>query len=232
MKNIFVFAAFITMLTSCGVGTYSVQSGVEDAAFISFTDVGNQLVNVYCFSSKLFAFIFKFLQSVFNINYLITKACCFNKFHIFCRFNQWITSRTVIKCFWYNLCTVIMKYSFKNRTVTHTHLSFFFIFCFFLFYLRNNALIFFIFSILQSNDMLTLNASGKIMETSLAKNFSTFFFSLSFVCIGMDTRLKDIISRENRRVLWSFVGAQLFNIVVTLTLAWLMFGIVKPAVWG
>ena len=89
-----------------------------------------------------------------------------------------------------------------------------------------------LFSILQSNDTLTLNASGKIMETSLAKNFSTFFFSLSFVCIGMDTRLKDIISRENRRVLWSFVGAQLFNIVVTLTLAWLMFGIVKPAVWG
>ena len=89
-----------------------------------------------------------------------------------------------------------------------------------------------LFSILQSNDMLTLNTSGKIMETSLAKNFSTFFFSLSFVCIGMDTRLKDIISRENRRVLWSFVGAQLFNIVVTLMLAWLMFGIVKPAVWG
>lgn len=89
-----------------------------------------------------------------------------------------------------------------------------------------------LFSVLQSNDMLTLNASGKIMETSLAKNFSTFFFSLSFVCIGMDTRLKDIISRENRRVLWSFVGAQLFNIVVTMLLAWLMFGIVKPTVWG
>ena len=89
-----------------------------------------------------------------------------------------------------------------------------------------------VFSILQSNDLLTLNASGKIMETSLAKTFSTFFFSLSFVCIGMDTRLKDIISRENRRVLWSFVCAQLFNIVVTLLLAWLMFGIIKPAVWG
>ncbi|MBO7199250.1 MAG: putative sulfate exporter family transporter [Alistipes sp.] len=89
-----------------------------------------------------------------------------------------------------------------------------------------------LFSILQSNDMLTLNSSGKIMETSLAKSFSTFFFSLSFVCIGMDTRLKDIVSRENRRVLWSFVGAQLFNIMVTLLIAWLMFGIVKPAVWG
>jgi uncharacterized integral membrane protein (TIGR00698 family) len=89
-----------------------------------------------------------------------------------------------------------------------------------------------LFSILQSNDMLTLNDSGKIVETSLAKNFSTFFFSLSFVCIGMDTRLKDIVSRENRRVLWSFVCAQLFNIVVTLFLAWLMFGIVKPELLG
>ena len=38
MKKLFVFAAFIIVLTGCGVGTYSVQSGVEDAAFISFTD--------------------------------------------------------------------------------------------------------------------------------------------------------------------------------------------------
>ena len=46
MKNIFVSAAFITMLTSCGVGTYSVQSGVEDAAFISFTDEEKQEIVV------------------------------------------------------------------------------------------------------------------------------------------------------------------------------------------
>lgn len=38
MKKLFVFAAVIITLTGCGVGTYSVQSGVEDAAFISFTD--------------------------------------------------------------------------------------------------------------------------------------------------------------------------------------------------
>ena len=87
-----------------------------------------------------------------------------------------------------------------------------------------------VFSILQSQDMLT-PANGKIMETSMAKTFSTFFFSLSFVCIGMDTRLKDIISRENRNLLKSFLSAQLFNIVVTALIAWLMFGIVKPAIW-
>jgi hypothetical protein len=65
----------------------------------------------------------------------------------------------------------------------------------------------------------------------MAKNFSTFFFSLSFVCIGMDTRLKDIVSRENRNLLFSFLGAQIFNIIVTMLIAWLMFGIVKPALW-
>jgi len=88
-----------------------------------------------------------------------------------------------------------------------------------------------IFSILQSQDLLTLNDKGKLIETAMAKNFSTFFFSLSFVCIGMDTRLKDIISRDNRNILYSFLGAQAFNIVVTLLIAWLMFGVVKPAVW-
>ena len=84
------------------------------------------------------------------------------------------------------------------------------------------------FSILQTQDMLTLNASGKVMETALAKNFSTFFFSLSFVCIGMDTRLKDIVSRENRRILHAFLGTQLFNIIITGVIAWLMFGVIKP----
>lgn len=38
MKKLFVLAAFIMILAGCGVGTYSVQSGVEDAAFISFAD--------------------------------------------------------------------------------------------------------------------------------------------------------------------------------------------------
>ena len=88
-----------------------------------------------------------------------------------------------------------------------------------------------VFSILQSQELLTLDAKGKIIETSMAKTFSTFFFSLSFVCIGMDTRLKDIISKENRNALYAFLGAQTFNIIVTMLVAWFMFGIVKPAVW-
>ena len=88
-----------------------------------------------------------------------------------------------------------------------------------------------VFSILQNQGLLTLNGSGKIIETSMAKTFSTFFFSLSFVCIGMETRLKDIVSRENRNILFSFLGAQIFNIIVTMFIAWLMFGVVKPTLW-
>lgn len=85
-----------------------------------------------------------------------------------------------------------------------------------------------LFSILQTQDLLTLNASGKVIETTMAKNFSTFFFSLSFVCIGMDTRLKDIVSRENRRILHAFLGTQVFNIIITGLIAWVMFGVIKP----
>ena len=38
MKRLILFTVFTMILTGCGVGAYSVQSGVEDAAFISFTD--------------------------------------------------------------------------------------------------------------------------------------------------------------------------------------------------
>lgn len=86
-----------------------------------------------------------------------------------------------------------------------------------------------VFSLLQSNHIFPDWEAKKLAETSMAKTFSTFFFSLAFVCIGMDTRLKDIVSRENRNVLYAFLGAQCFNIVVTLLVAWLMFGVVKPA---
>ena len=85
-----------------------------------------------------------------------------------------------------------------------------------------------VFSSLKGADLLTLNAKGKLIETSLAKTMSTLFFSLSFVCIGLDTRLKEIVSKENRNVLYAFLTGQVFNIVATFLVAWLMFGVVKP----
>lgn len=86
-----------------------------------------------------------------------------------------------------------------------------------------------VFSLCQSNGLFTLGAKGKLLEPGVAKMFSTVFFSLAFVCIGLDTRLKDIISKENRNVLRSFLVAQTFNIVVTFVIACLLFGLLKPA---
>lgn len=48
MKRFIFIAALSVFLTGCGVGSYSVQSGVEDAAYLSFTDDSKQeiVVNV------------------------------------------------------------------------------------------------------------------------------------------------------------------------------------------
>ena len=87
-----------------------------------------------------------------------------------------------------------------------------------------------VFSLLQQYGIFPDHAAKKLAETGLAKRFSGFFFSLAFVCIGLDTRLKDIVSKENRNVLHAFLGAQCFNIIVTFFLAWVCFGIVKPQI--
>lgn len=85
-----------------------------------------------------------------------------------------------------------------------------------------------VFSILQSNGLFTADARGKLVEPGVAKMFSTVFFSLAFVCVGLDTRLKEIVSKENRNALWAFLAAQTFNIVITLVIACLLFGVLKP----
>lgn len=46
MKKFIFMAVFSVFLTGCGVGTYSVQSGVADAAFVSFTDDAKQQIVV------------------------------------------------------------------------------------------------------------------------------------------------------------------------------------------
>ena len=63
----------------------------------------------------------------------------------------------------------------------------------------------------------------------LAPVQTLFCCALAFVCIGLDTRLKDIVSKENRNVLRSFLVAQTFNIGVTFVIACLLFGLLKPA---
>ena len=70
----------------------------------------------------------------------------------------------------------------------------------------------------------TAKAVGKV-----TKGFQNTLFSIAFVCIGLETRFKDIFSRENRVPLKVFLSAQAFNVAVTLVIAYVIFGIIKPA---
>ena len=62
------------------------------------------------------------------------------------------------------------------------------------------------------------------MVRGTAKNFSNTLFSIAFVCIGLETDFRYIFKTENRRYIVTFLIAQCFNIVVTLIVAWLLFG--------
>lgn len=46
MKKSFIIGALTLLLTGCGVGTYAVQSGLEDASYISFTDTTKEDITV------------------------------------------------------------------------------------------------------------------------------------------------------------------------------------------
>ena len=49
-------------------------------------------------------------------------------------------------------------------------------------------------------------------------------FALAFVCIGLETNFKELLSLEGGRPAIAFLGAQAFNIIWTLILAYLLFG--------
>ena len=66
----------------------------------------------------------------------------------------------------------------------------------------------------------------------VTKGFQSTLFSIAFVCIGLETRFKEIFSKENRVPLKVFLTAQTFNIFATLLVAWLLFGVVKPWIAG
>ncbi|MBP3331845.1 MAG: putative sulfate exporter family transporter [Tidjanibacter sp.] len=86
-----------------------------------------------------------------------------------------------------------------------------------------------VFSLCQSNGVFHIDPSNnKLVEPRVAKMFSSLFFSLAFVCVGLETRLKDIISRENRNMMKAFLIAQSFNIIITFVIAFVFFGILKP----
>lgn len=63
-------------------------------------------------------------------------------------------------------------------------------------------------------------AIGKI-----TKGFSTTLFSIAFVCIGLETKFKELFTQENKAPLKAFMSAQFFNVIVTLIVSYLIFGV-------
>jgi uncharacterized integral membrane protein (TIGR00698 family) len=56
------------------------------------------------------------------------------------------------------------------------------------------------------------------------KSIQTLWFVLAFTSIGLETRFKDIFNSEGRRPLYAFLIAQGFNIIITLIVAFILFG--------
>src|SRR5262245_34021217 len=50
------------------------------------------------------------------------------------------------------------------------------------------------------------------------------WFAMAFTCIGLETRLTDLLRMEGGRPALAFLGAQAFNIVIALIMAFLLFG--------
>ncbi len=74
-----------------------------------------------------------------------------------------------------------------------------------------------VFSFLLSN--ATVTDTGRMMT-----GLRTALFALAFVSIGLETSLTSLVTTEEGRPALAFLGAQAFNIVVTLAVAWLLFG--------
>lgn len=52
----------------------------------------------------------------------------------------------------------------------------------------------------------------------------TVWFALAFTCIGLETRFRELVGMEGGRPAAAFLGAQAFNVLWTLILAYILFG--------
>lgn len=73
-----------------------------------------------------------------------------------------------------------------------------------------------IFSFVLSSQQVSVVKDG-------LKSLQTFFFVIAFGAIGLETRLGDIFSGLNRKAVYAFLLAQLFNIIFTLVIAYFLF---------
>lgn len=67
-------------------------------------------------------------------------------------------------------------------------------------------------------DPATFKQSGDTI-----KGYQNIWFSMAFVCIGLETRFRDIFTATNRKPMYAFLIAQLFNILITFVVAYVLF---------
>jgi uncharacterized membrane protein YadS len=58
------------------------------------------------------------------------------------------------------------------------------------------------------------------------KSFSTFWFNLAFISIGLETRFPHFRHIESKKPIYSFLIAQTFNIFFTLGVSYLLFQLI------
>ncbi len=63
----------------------------------------------------------------------------------------------------------------------------------------------------------------------IAKGLRETIFSIAFVSIGLETDFRQIFTKENAKYTKTFLIAQIFNIIITLIIAYLLFGNIYTA---
>ncbi|MDE0493228.1 MAG: putative sulfate exporter family transporter [Acidimicrobiaceae bacterium] len=84
----------------------------------------------------------------------------------------------------------------------------------------------FVLGFLATSLLFSFGLSDALVDATsgVLKGLRTWLFALAFVCIGLETRLRDLLSMQGGRPAVAFVVAQAANVAWTLLLAWLLFG--------
>jgi uncharacterized integral membrane protein (TIGR00698 family) len=56
------------------------------------------------------------------------------------------------------------------------------------------------------------------------KNLQSIWFALAFTSIGLETNFKDLFNSNSKKPFYAFLTAQLFNVIITLIIAFILFG--------
>ncbi|MEP7107218.1 MAG: putative sulfate exporter family transporter [Ferruginibacter sp.] len=68
-----------------------------------------------------------------------------------------------------------------------------------------------------------LNAAMIVEIKDGLKNIQSLWFVLAFTSIGLETKFSDLLKVDNRKPMYAFLIAQLFNVIITLIIAYFLF---------